>query len=387
MPTWILSGRPVTWIGDLSYSWYLWHWPAIVLVAALWPNSKLAPVAAFLSLIPAWISYRLVENPIRFRAGFPPRAVVALVFVCLMVPIAASGGLLETRDALAGNASMRAWIASRALHADVRRGCDNPIPLDARTQPDCTWTNPAARGTIVLVGDSNAGQFTEPVVRAAMRAHYDATVATFSSCPFVDLGVAWRDERTCRAFYSETLRALRQMKPTLVIVAARTDKYIENSAVALRTPSGRLTRAPAEKERLWRQGLTSTLTALTSAGIPIIVVHPTPPFPDAPDQCTAIGILTSGCTTTRTRHEVDRRLLRAKRAEYAALATTSRSWALDFEDDLCTPGTCATARSGAVLYRDGDHLSIKGALTLTRRFYRAIRAVTTGESSPAIEGR
>ena len=56
------------WIGRLSYSWYLWHWPFIVL-AVLALNNDGTPVrmtAAALSLGAAYLAFNLVENPIRF---------------------------------------------------------------------------------------------------------------------------------------------------------------------------------------------------------------------------------------------------------------------------------------------------------------------------------
>src|SRR5262249_17308075 len=56
-------------VGDLSYSLYLWHWPLIVFGRALFPTSAhAAPIAALLSIGPAVVSYRWIENPIR-RGG------------------------------------------------------------------------------------------------------------------------------------------------------------------------------------------------------------------------------------------------------------------------------------------------------------------------------
>jgi SGNH domain (fused to AT3 domains) len=45
---------------------------------------------------------------------------------------------------------------------------------------------------------------------------------------------------------------------------------------------------------------------------------------------------------------------------------------LDLENDLCGPTRCSSVRDGTVLYRDSDHLTVAGALTLTSVFYRAI---------------
>ena len=49
------------------------------------------------------------------------------------------------------------------------------------------WQAEGTRGRIALVGDSQAGQYTEPVVRAARRAGYETLVVTLNSCPFADV--------------------------------------------------------------------------------------------------------------------------------------------------------------------------------------------------------
>jgi len=65
-----LSSKPMVRIGDLSYSWYLWHWPMIVFAAAMFPKTPLIATlcAGVLSYPAAILSERLVENPIRFRS-------------------------------------------------------------------------------------------------------------------------------------------------------------------------------------------------------------------------------------------------------------------------------------------------------------------------------
>ena len=73
---WILSLPPVRYVGRISYSWYLWHWPAIVFAAAIWgPRlsvaAGLAAVAA--SWIPTQLTHMLIEDPVR-RAPVLSRA-------------------------------------------------------------------------------------------------------------------------------------------------------------------------------------------------------------------------------------------------------------------------------------------------------------------------
>src|SRR6185437_8263931 len=150
------------------------------------------------------------------------RRTLAVAAVCTAVPLAACGSALALHGAIAGAHSMKSWSASRRLHADVVDGCDSYRPLARRGGSGCTWSVPASRGRIVLLGDSNAGQLTEPVVEAGNRLGYTVTVATFSSCPYV--GSATRP--SCQRFAEGTLGALLRRKPSLVVMASRTDRYL-----------------------------------------------------------------------------------------------------------------------------------------------------------------
>ena len=381
----ILSTRPAVWIGDLSYSWYLWHWPLIVFAAALWPNSGWAPpTLAALSLIPAWLSYRYVENPIRFSSRISGRAVLALAATCVFVSIAACLGLAESREAFAVTSTFKSYERSQISHMDLQLGCDDVRPLGQRTAPACTIRVPESRGRVVLIGDSNAGHFSEPVVRAANRAGFDVSIVTLNGCPFVDLwkSVARRDlssipgasKDLCRRFYSGSLKALVRLRPSLVITAARTDNYFAQPSVGLGRSRDAITYLASAKARLWYQGLASTLRRLNDAGIPVVVAHPVPVQPVSASTCAVIRILTASCTISVSRTKVDESLRRAISAENRAIATVTTAWAIDFENQLCDRDRCEGMRGGTPLYRDRNHLSVDGALSLTDPFYKAIAA-------------
>jgi peptidoglycan/LPS O-acetylase OafA/YrhL len=236
-----LALAPFVWIGDLSYSWYLWHWPLIVFARAVWPVGGWVPVAAAaVSIVPAWLSLRLVENPIRRAPELRGRRLAALTAVCIAIPVAACAGLVAVNGAVERSAALESWQRVERPHADGVLGCNVPAPLGERPKGLCTWHEPHARGTVVLVGDSNAGHFTEPVVRAAKQAGYDVTVATLWSCPFVDLRVEPGEgdfHKACRHFFSGTLTTLERTHPSLVIMASRSDYYVEGEEVGLGAPA------------------------------------------------------------------------------------------------------------------------------------------------------
>ena len=82
----LLCGPTMQYLGELSYSIYLWHWPFVVFASAIWPG--LAPlwlvIATLVSIVPAQISHVLIEDPIR-KSGklrqWPKRA-LAIGAVC-----------------------------------------------------------------------------------------------------------------------------------------------------------------------------------------------------------------------------------------------------------------------------------------------------------------
>jgi peptidoglycan/LPS O-acetylase OafA/YrhL len=67
-PTALLSTGPFQLVGALSYSLYLWHWPLLVVAASYWGGLPVwaGLAVAVASAVPAWLTYRLVENPIRY---------------------------------------------------------------------------------------------------------------------------------------------------------------------------------------------------------------------------------------------------------------------------------------------------------------------------------
>jgi peptidoglycan/LPS O-acetylase OafA/YrhL len=87
-----LAWAPLRWLGLISYSLYLWHWPVIVLLRG--PRFALAgwsltAVASVVSIALATASTRLIEDPIRFRARWARGRAGLLAFAAVMAALAA----------------------------------------------------------------------------------------------------------------------------------------------------------------------------------------------------------------------------------------------------------------------------------------------------------
>lgn len=387
-----LSVRPAVWVGDVSYGWYLWHWPFIVFATALWPGRPwVLVVAALAALLPTAASYRWLENPVRFDDRIVGRRVLALAAVCILVPIAACVGLLAANRALRSSDEVTAYATAMRLHADRVRGCDQPTPIAARTDTDrCTWTadRGAARGAgpVYLVGDSNAGQFTEPVVAAARAEGHDVTVATSAGCPLVDVGIVKRNNRRfdtdqCLRSTTASRRTLAERKPALVVLAASSAEYVGDPSIELRDPlTGERSTDEQEKAAIWERGVNRVVTDLAEAGVPSVVVKTIPQLGTAlgddwkGEVCPAVQILRKACGGSGDRAAIAREQAPADRAEERAVADVPESTTAEVADVVCSPTRCATYRDGRWIYRDATHLTVDGAELLTDRFAQVIRS-------------
>jgi peptidoglycan/LPS O-acetylase OafA/YrhL len=96
----ILSARLLVWFGLISFPLYLWHWPLLSfarIVESEVPSSEIRLQAAVLSIVLAWLTYLLIERPMRF-GKYGRAKIITLVF--LMIVIGYVGFNTYQRDGL-----------------------------------------------------------------------------------------------------------------------------------------------------------------------------------------------------------------------------------------------------------------------------------------------
>jgi len=371
----VLASRPAVAIGDVSYSWYLWHWPLIVFSLLLWPSlGWIAPAAALVSLIPALLSYRWVEQPIRTRSVSGAASWTRLIAVTSGPPIVIGIVILLLCSIGYGSPAVRSAQQARASHADSLAGCALTPPIDEIPWDACRWNTAATGRPIVLVGDSNAGQFSEAVIAAGEALGRPVTIISTNGCPFMDVrDVTTPDPGSCGDYVARAIDHLTASAPGTILIGSSSLPY---APAEFATTGTYETGGPAPGADYTASVLTRAAKTLTSGGQQVVLMQviphfTTPPYVYALDRCTVWSLISGSCSVDMPRTFSDA-AQETMRTAFSMAARDSGVTLLDLRGDLCPQGTCRTQRDGRTLYLDGGHISVEESLSLAPRFITAL---------------
>ncbi|MEZ5382613.1 MAG: acyltransferase family protein [Microthrixaceae bacterium] len=363
-----LSRPTLRWVGDRSYTWYLWHWPAIVFAAVLWPTSRLAPVAAAVaSLGVAAAVYRYLEHPVRRDRTIVGARALRLAAACVLVPMMVAG------VALAG--SRQGWgVAEPDGWYSVPEGKDEGCAIINRDAPN-DWPGEAcfsrppggsAGGTVLVLGDLAALAMGPAVQHAAHPRGLAVASWSRAGCPF--LAASPRHYPRCEEFQRVAWRLIDQLDPAAVVIANRstaysTDEVLPRSwgANRIRTPDGRRTSNSADALNAWKAALSTTIDELDERRIPVVVVGPAPSFPNVFPRERLSVLRPSLDAPTRPTGEVRRSHAPVNAAERRAVDAHASAAYVDPVDALCDD-VCPTKQDATWLYASGYDLTVDGSL-------------------------
>lgn len=349
----LLSLRPIVFIGLISYSLYLWHWPLIVFQRTdelLLPNSsgvatKLALVV--LSVGIAFLSWKFIEMPFRAKAraaskgavfGVASTAMASAVALCGLV-LFAGGAPFRFPERVVAIASWLAYDPSTAFRSGQCYLATNRQRLDVQTcmKPD------GRRPNYLLVGDSHAAHLWFGL--SAAMPEVNIMQATASACRPAVLPVSRLDTRACPA--------LMQFVFNDFLVNNRVDKVLIAAS--------------------WKDedipALSEILDTLKSKGFDVTVLGPIVEYDSALPRLLADAILRNNrsiASRTRTAgiRERDRELSRIVAAKGAAY--------LSVYDAVCRGGHCDEfAEPDIPLQFDAGHLTAEGSVVVGRRLSAA----------------
>ena len=403
----LIGTGPFRFVGRLSYGWYLWHWPVLM----IWPAALARPaglksnlVFAVAALGLAWVTYHLVENPVRRRPELRARtrrglglglalsaaaAVIALVAGQFTPPVPYGPAAVDTAAEVAAAADPQARLTQLIAASigggrlpgnltprpEVARGQDPRIYQDychfnffqtVQRKP-CVYGDPAGARTMFLIGDSHAAQWF-PAVDAVARAHRWRLVAlTKAACQVPELltfNEALRRPYTeCTTWREQTIQRVVREKPDLLVMASNdTDNGGLIDATGRVLPQGR-----AQDDPVWARGWQQTWRRF--AGIPMVLLQDTPwPRDDAAECAAANARRVSACERRTSRAVVKQE----RRSMVADAARASGIRLIDPTPWFCTPERCPVVVGNILVYKDDSHMTIAYAEAVTPLLDRAL---------------
>lgn len=371
----LLGTRPLRWIGDRSYSLYLWHWPVFLLPTLAWDRElRLHEVLLALAVTVAigWASHAVLERSAgrwlraaRWRPGVMVGAAAlttALVLPLTVLPVLHSdaiaappsdGAVLSgpsPTSTVPANVSPTIQDVASDLPIVYRDGCHSDTSETAPAA--CEYGSPAGQGgTVVLFGDSHAAQWASPVIAAATTRGMRVVTFTKSSCPVADIRVRstelGRAYDECDAWRVAALQRIEALAPDAVLVASAGDGY-----ESLRDGTGSFTTA-------WQHGLERTLAGIDA---PTVLLHDTPRWPTTPNRCLSASVDDVAACAQPAEELVRADIATAERNAARATGALTADTVPWLCDALCSPVVW-----NVLAYRDTNHLTDQLARTLTPR--------------------
>jgi peptidoglycan/LPS O-acetylase OafA/YrhL len=388
----LMALRPAQWLGDVSYSVYLWHWPLIVLI----PLARNHHADTFdrvltlvLTLVLAGLTKTYVED--RFRApgwGIPLKKPFLLGAAGMAVVIVLAGlQLHEVGDRAADAKAQLAKAVSDAGPCFGAAALDRkasscpkvpfskvvPAPTDAANDKSdayadisggkdcfsylphfrlvtCEFGDPHASVQVALVGNSHAGEWLPALQQVAARRHWHITTYLASQCAAAETLQQFQTRamgEACLSWVGKAERAVVRQHPDAVLYTNRISVGAFGTSYDDSLP-------------LYADGMTKVLEKWRAAHLSVLVLHDTP----------APGVSIPDCVAAHT-------------DDYASCDGTRKQWVapepakdavervadpdidfVDLTDHICRGETCAAVNGGVITYFDTSHLTATYARTL-----------------------
>ncbi len=398
--------RPVPrYVGRISYAWYLWHWPVLVLATATWGEVTigddgsasshaswwLVVLAVALSFVLAAGSHHLVEQPLR-QIGFLKvsrrRSLVAggllvatslVASLALVVSTPASGEGMTVASPLSDSVTTGRGSSPDGAAVDPAELSEPNTPEEARESrgdvpcyvgygptsvpsADECRVGPAsgAERTIALIGDSHATAWYPAFRKAAEERGWTLYFFGKSSCPVVDVMVlragTSRPYDACVTWRENVLDRLEQIDGLDAVVIGRWMAYRGSTL----EPDGSVS-TPSTVGAVWREGAERTFDRLSRVTPRVVVMEDVPwPNVDVPACLSEHLQDVDACAFSRSDSSgLDAALVAAEKAAPSGVRH------VDMTDVICPTARCqVVSPTGQIMYRDEHHLTAGYSATL-----------------------
>ncbi|WNB75693.1 acyltransferase family protein [Methylomonas koyamae] len=389
----ILSNRLAVWVGVISFPLYLWHWPLLSFARVLEtevPSVNIRLVAVALSVLLAWLTYRLVEQPIRFGKGNKSKTAVLMGMMLIIGNIGYFSYLKDGFEFRQADAPSKTKLFADVKGTVLFNTPDDWVDDICKAELGASYEYLICRFTTstpktLVVGDSHAAQF---VYDSISKGANDLALVAVNGClPFVDLVAInpyeeFSDKASrCRVVMPIVLKVLRDF-PSIqqVVFATRGAMYVDGSGYGdvEKKNTYRIIKDPndllPENYNRFISGYVASINEILKFGKQVIFVE------DVPE----IGVEARSCVEDRPikitdkerpdcivpRKSFDQRNTNYRHAVGSInAATENRIKIFPAYEYLCDESSCgAGLEDGVSYFYDDDHLSLRGSHYIFGKF-------------------
>lgn len=366
---------PLRWIGERSYSMYLWHWPLLVFLYYVEKEGDALMLASCIGLtfLLGHLSYELVETRMRQPLERMRRTGASVTLLVACVLISAPATLIAKMNGIPG----RLPVAANQMFLAARDHAPFPPDCSAKFPPEVCDTSAGKIGLIVL-GDSHAAALFSAVQEALPRKDLKAVAWTMEGCGTMrSLHSVVNPAFRCDSFMDWVMQREQAISSSVpVLIINRGSLYMEgpNEAVTdddVKTPgiyfSKRYASRTPEFYREVQQNLIDTACAIAKHH-PVYMMRPVPEMRvDVPKILGRAIMVGRQREISVSMEEYAKRHALVIQAQDQAKAQCGIT-ILDPLPHLCPDGRCQAVVDSRSMYFDDDHLSLYGARHLTPMF-------------------
>jgi peptidoglycan/LPS O-acetylase OafA/YrhL len=380
----LLASRPMVFIGLISYSWYLWHWPLMSFARIVSGGLLSVPRAALIAILSlglAVISHRFIEQPFRRSLTPATRLLPKYAALMLMLGTAAVTGYMysgwpgRVPELVNAEASVREVEKNPCL-----AGFDDAAPrLSAPCVVEANGNDPK----IAILGDSHAAALAPAMRELALRRGYGFEQLTKASCPpLFAVTLRWTlhptFERACAAFNRTAVEHVtNDQNIRVVVLAGFWSAPLGKDSYQSYRDASKLEReseiSEAENDSNLHLGLLNAITVLRRSGRQVVVAADVPTFDiDPMSSVRNIMIRRRGTIATLVSSHLfsldavpEQSLVKptdmAADAEVRQAAQEGGALVMDLKRNLCPSSRCRFWDNGVLYYSDSSHLTLAGA--------------------------
>jgi peptidoglycan/LPS O-acetylase OafA/YrhL len=376
----LLASKPFVTLGDISFSFYLWHWPVLIFVMLIQARTKVGLFGGLsaigIALCGAYITMRWFEQPVmRSQIGQRRAWHLHAMAALLAVPVVALSALWLVTNQMA-EISQKEVVERRlqdypggehpiALATTVKAGIPiypTPAAVKGKHANRCQQNEKdpevrtcdygvitGARKTIALVGGSHAEHWLPALEKLAYEHKWRIVAVTKSACPFVPVR---KGNPSCEQWNRDVHGILARIKPDAVFTTS--------------TRRGTISAKPNEYLPV---GYLEQWERLAESGISVIAIRDNPKMEQGVLECVEANAHDiAKCSLPRMRLiGTDPSILLSSKPGNVSF--------IDLTDRFCDERLCYPVGGNVLIFRDTHHITIEYARTLAAPLGERMRQV------------